>query len=406
MAIIAGNLLASGCNALTMLKMARHLTGREWGVFGYLMSWMEVFRVVSNFGLDVVAVRIMAIGRHGPRAVMRHLVLLNSAMVGVVLLVILVLSLVLGGFREHRMLVLLLGVGLLPIIYTQSLCVRFQTEHAMDRLIPVRLAAGLLLLGAVYLAVAADLRLTSFVMVYVGYQAATLIFTLIAGRLTWPPRKEPWGPFQRPLLSELLRHGIPAGLEALVVVLYQRLGVMFIEHYKGMDAVGQFYIAVRISEPLLMVSGALAASTFPVLSRLADLGKIAELKRRFVYYSLRSAAPSICFAVVLTLLARELLVWIKPAYAPATGALIALAWAAAVIFQNAISVTVVKAFGKFHYVTIFATINLLVFLGLSLNLIPSHGASGAGWSTLGTESLNCVFHLAAVFVLMRRQGKG
>jgi len=404
-AILIGNILASVSQALAMLKMMRHLAKAEWNVFGYLMSWIEVFRVVANFGLDQVAVRLMAIGKHSPRSVLRHLLLLNTCMLGVVMLVIAALSLFLEQFRVHRDLLMMLAGSLLPVVFTQSALVRFQAEHAMDRLIPVRAVSGLIYLGAVWGAAALGLPLFHFVLIYLVYQAVVLFITAGADHLIWrnDGGEGLLGPVSAPLLWQILRQGIPAGLEALVVVLYQRLGVMFLEHYKGMDSVGHYYTALKVSEPLLMIAGALAVSAFPVLSRLAADGNIAELKGRFAVYSLRSLAPSCLFALVLTFFGKDLLLWIKPEHGPAAGALVALAWAAAVIFQNAITVTIVKAFGKFHYVTVFATINLVVFLGLSVWLVPRYGTTGAGFSTLGTESVNCLFHFLAVFYLIKKR---
>lgn len=406
-AVLVGNALASVSQALAMLLMARHLSGKEWGVFGYLMSWIEVFRVIANFGLDQVALRLTAIGQHAPRAVLRHLLALNTSMLGVVMVAVAVASLFIEAFGTHRTVLVLLAGSLLPVVFTQSLTVRFQAEHAMDRLIPVRAITGLLYVAGVWVAASAGLRLEGFVTVYLAFQVSLMLAVAAADRWTWRGSADDplIGPLARPMLWSVLRHGIPAGLEALVVVLYQRLGVMFLEHYQDMETVGHYFIALKVSEPLLMIAGALAVSAFPVLSRLAADGNIVELKRRFALYSVRSLGPSCLFALLLTLFGHHLLVWIKPAYGPATGALIALGWAAAVIFQNAITVTLVKAFGKFHYVTFFATINLVVFLGLSLALVPRYGATGAGLSTLGTESVNCLFHFAAVFYLIRRRSR-
>lgn len=406
-AILIGNALASVSHGVVELIMGKHLVGRPWGVFSYVRSWIDMFRVVANFGLDQVAIRTMAIGKYSPRAVLRHLLLLNAAMLGVVLLLIIGLSLVVESFREHRDLFLLMAGSLLPLVFTQSAVVRFQVEHTMDRLIPVRAVTGLFYFGAVWAAAAAGQELTTFVLIYLVYQWVVLGFTLGADHLTWrrDGTERLWGPISPTLTWTILRQGIPAGLEALVVVLYQRLGAEFLKRYQGYVSVGQYYMAVKITEPLQMIPSALAVSAFPVLTRLADGGEIPELKRRFAVYSLRSLAPSILLALILTFFGPALLTWYEAKYAPAGGALIALSWAVAVIFQNALTVTMVKAFGKFHYVTAFATINLFVFLGLSLWLVPSHGTTGAGLSTLGTESVNCLFHFVAVFYLMRKAAR-
>ncbi|MFH1130644.1 MAG: polysaccharide biosynthesis C-terminal domain-containing protein, partial [Pseudomonadota bacterium] len=203
----------------------------------------------------------------------------------------------------------------------------------------------------------------------------------------------------------LFRQGIPVGLLMVIVVFYSRLAIFFLERFSGLEAVGQYFIAIRICEPLLAVASALSTSAFPVLSRLAEKKDANTLKRLFQKYSIRSLLLSAGVALLLTIFANRLLYLIKPDYVAATDALIALCWASVFMFQNQISSTVINSFGKYHYVTIFAAVNLCVFLTLSLNLIPSMGPTGAGLSTLGTEGINTIMQLITVSVMLSNVGK-
>jgi len=400
---IAARVASDAFLILAALKQAAYLGEEGWGLYGYLISSMEVFRVLTNFGLDVVALRLMAVRHHTPRAILRHLILLKTLLSIGGAVAVAVLSLFVPRFAEYRGLLLLLAVGLFPVGYLNSVTVRFQAEHRMERLIPVQFASGVLYLGAIYAAIAAGLGVAGFIVIYFGYEVLALALTMVAARLTWRPDGEPpAGGLDRKLLGTIFRQGVPVGLLMLIVVAYSRLGVFLLEHYGHLAAVGHYYIAIKVSEPLLAIAGALSMSAFPVLSRLAEGGKGAELRRRFALYSVRSALLSAAVAVLLTLLGGHLLRLINPEYIAARGALIALSWATAFMFQNQLSTATINSFGKYHYVTGFAAVNLCTYLALALALVPRLGPTGAGLSSLGTEALNTLIQLVAVAVLLRR----
>jgi len=402
-AIVAARVLADVFNVLVALKMARHLGDKQWGLYGYLLSSMEVFRTLTNFGLDIVAVRMMALDEYHPRTVTRHLMAIKTILCFLGLFGILGTTLVLERFGANREHVMLLAASLFPIAYTASVTVRFQAEHAMDRLIPVQFVVGAVYLGAVYWVASMGWRIGGLVCAYVAYTFLMFTLTGLMARRVWPPAGDrgaaglSWN-----LGRDIFVKGIPVGLLALIVVLYSRLSIFMLERYGGLEVVGHYFTAIKVSEPLLMIASALGASAFPVLSRMAERGDKASLKGRFLLYSWRSCLLSAGVALVITFFASDILALVKPEYVAASGALIALSWATVFMFQNQLCTYVINSFGKFHYVTVFAVVNLCVFLILAFTLIPRYGSTGAGLSTLGTEGINTLVQLVAVTILIRR----
>lgn len=403
-AIMLAKISSDVLQLFAAFKMARHLGDTLFGLYGYLLTAMEVFRVLTNFGIDVVSIRTVAVSRYHPRHVVRHLVGFKAALTGAGLVAVYVVSLVMPKYAENRFLLLLLALSLFPSNLMASITVRFQAEHFMDRLIPVQAFGGALFLGLVYLGAHLGWQVPGMVGIYVAVQLVNALLTEGVARVTWPLSAE--GKVPRGINWEIIRSifwdGLPVGLLTLIVVLYSRLAIWLLEVYGDMASVGRYFVAIKASEPLLHLAGALSISAFPVLSRLVERRDVAALSRRFWTYSVRSAALSSGVALAMTLAARPALSLIKPEYALATGALIALSWATAFMFQNQLSTTVINAFGKYHYVTCFAAFNLLVFLALSTTLIPRYGATGAGLSTLGTEGINTLVQIVTVMVLIRR----
>jgi O-antigen/teichoic acid export membrane protein len=149
------------------------------------------------------------------------------------------------------------------------------------------------------------------------------------------------------------------------------------------------------------VASALAVSALPVFSRLASEGRAGHIGRTFLKYSAAGAALSLTVALIVTFFGRAVIVAHRPQYEPAALPLTVFAWAGVAMFQNNLSMTVLNAFGRFRAASGCAVLNLMVYAGVSLFLIPRYGALGAAQSTLITEALNMGVQLALVIPMLR-----
>ena len=402
-AILAARAIGNIFRLGAAFKAAAYLGSNAWGLFGRLISSLEIMRVLTNFGLDTVSIRTVALGRRSPATVVANLLGIKTIMAGVGLLVVAALTMLLERWGEQRLLLLALGLGLFPQAYASSLMVRFQASHTMERLVPVEAVTGGVYLGGVYLVALLGLGVGSVIGVHVMWEFLTVLLVALVWRLSWGGGLGGGvGLWDRGLAWRIFREGVPLGLLELIVMVYSRLGIFLLEEYGGLGAVGQYYTAFKVSEPLLAVAGAIAISALPVLSRLAEDRKLDELRGMFVRYSLRSAMLSCAVAVVVSLLSVWGLSLIKAEYSAAAPALQALVWATVFMFQNQLSSSVINAFGKFHYLTIFACLNLVVFTICGFTLVPRMGPTGAALSTLITEGINCLVQLVTVTWLVRQ----
>jgi O-antigen/teichoic acid export membrane protein len=401
LAILAAHALSSLFLVWAAIKQARHLREREWGLYGYFVSSMEVFRTFTNFGLDVVGIRLIAIGHRPAGQLVRHLIIIKSLLATFSMFLIILLCPFISRWAEAPLLILSLGTGLFPLACREGLIVRFQAEHRMERLIPVELANGMMYLLGIYLACWAGSGVGGFIGVKVGYDFFAMALTLLMARWTWRSSPEERIGTDWSVVRSIFRQGLPVGILALMIVVYSRMGVFLLEHFGTLENVGQFYIALRVSEPLLTIAGALSTSAYPVLSRLAEQRNIEELKRRFALYSVRSALLSCIVAALLTLFAEELLRLIKPEYVTAKASLVVLSWASVFMFQNQLSTAMINGFGKYHYVTIFGAMNLCTYAAFSWILIPRRKTLGAALATFGTEGINALVQIVAVSLMLR-----
>jgi len=408
-ALLIGRALGQIVRAVAVLWAAAHLGPGGWGVFGYLVASLDIFKVLTNFGLDTAAIRAFALSRDAPRATERAVATLKVGTAALGFVLVAIVALLASGYQGYRGWMILLGVTLLPQAFTATLTARFQAEHAMERLIVVQIVTGVVYLGAVYLLVHAGSGVGGFIVLLVVLELVSLLATFGIWRRTFARAAATATSAARGFratLAPLVRQAVPLGAVELLSMVYSRLGVFLLEHFHGHDATGRFYAAMKIADPLVIIGGAIAISALPVLSRLAAEHRTRDVVRLFVRYSVGSAVLACVLAAIVSFYSADVLRLLRPQYVAGAPALSALAWATAFMLQNQLSSTVLYAYGKFHYVAACAAFNLLVCIALGLWLVPMWGVAGAGLAALGTEGLNAIVQLTLVAKVLRAARKG
>jgi len=389
-----------------VLIAAAYLGTEGWGLLGFLSSSLEVFRVLASAGMDTASIRFVSLARDEAGRIVGRLFALKAVTSLTAYLALVAVAYTIPAYRERAPLLLLLGLGLFPQTLGTTLQARFQAEHAMARLIPVQVVQGALYVVGVMLLRHQGAGVWGFIVLTVALDAAQFLATLFVARRSWPDALAVRAIRYVPSFARaILVPSISLGLLELIVMLYSRLNVYFLERTGGLAAVGQYYAALRVSEPLLMVAGALAMSSYPVLSKLVQEKDYAEIGDMFRKYSLRAAGITMLVATATSVLSRPILTFVKPEFAGGAGALSALAFATAFMFQNQLSSIVLHSFGKFHYVTACALVNLCVFLTSASLLVPRFGPTGAGVTTLITEGINTIVQLGLVVLVLRNARK-
>jgi len=206
-------------------------------------------------------------------------------------------------------------------------------------------------------------------------------------------------------LYNFLREGLPLGVLELVVIAYSRGGIFLLQESAGVAAVGHLYVALRATEQVVAVGGALGTSAMPVFARLAHEKQPQAIRRAFLKYSATGLALTIGIAAFMSLGAEPILRIVKPEYLEAAAPLAILSWAAVVMFQNNLSASALYSFGRYRAVASWSSIGLLIYFGAAAFLIPAYGARGAAFSTLLMETIGAGVYLWLVLGTIRRSAE-
>ncbi len=199
-------------------------------------------------------------------------------------------------------------------------------------------------------------------------------------------------------LLVLLRQALPLGGAILFSIGYTRTSIFLLDALHNSSAVGEYGVALRLTEPLAMIPAAIMAAVFPALSHaLGQQGYAATRPLRVKTIGLLALAGS-AIALGGWLFGPWLIHFLYgDQYVGSTVALQILALAALPMFINYALTHFLVAVRQQRLNLIFNVVIFALNLALCLWLIPQFGPSGAAFAVVLSEMLLlllCAFALS------------
>ncbi len=204
-------------------------------------------------------------------------------------------------------------------------------------------------------------------------------------------RKQFFAPLLRSKRSELLallRQSLPLGGAILFSIAYTRTAIFLLDALNGSAAVGEYGVAVRLTEPLALIPAAIMAAVFPALAReLAqrDYTATRGLRLKTIGWLTLAGSSIACAGWLFGPILIHFLYGDQ--YAGSMLALQILALAALPTFVNYGLTHFLVAVRQQRLNLAFNVVIFFVNLALCLRLIPSLGPGGAALATGLSELL-------------------
>jgi O-antigen/teichoic acid export membrane protein len=247
---------------------------------------------------------------------------------------------------------------------------------AREGIVLTMLRFGWLATAAVALSRTADLRPLAVALGLSSLPALALGIVLLRGAPGSPAREiDP---------RSFLATALPLGLVSAMTILYLRADLFLVAAIAGVSEAGFFQSAFRLFEATFVVSGGVAAGTFPLLaSRVGERGF--ESLARFVLGLLVLLSAPI--ALAFTLYPASILALVYGAgFEGGARPLSFLGAALVAVFANALTTHLLVASGRSRRLVLSIAVRLAVGVALDLVLIPRWGAAGAAIAVLAAES--------------------
>ncbi len=208
--------------------------------------------------------------------------------------------------------------------------------------------------------------------------------------------------------KSLLKDAWPLIVTSISVAIYMKIDQVMLKNMVNANAVGNYAVAVRVSELWYFIPMTIASSVFPsIISSKKD--SIEKYHRRLQYLYDVMVAIAVAIAIPMTFLSDFLIqLLFGSEYNMAGGVLALHIWAGIFVFLGVARGKWVINENYQKFTMIFMIIGALVNVLLNIFLIPEYGIMGAAWATVISQALSswilAVF-LKKTFIAFKMQGK-
>ena len=376
--------------------LGRHWAVSLYGQYSVAITWVAIFAVASELGLNALTVREVAHRKQKASFFLRHVLVLRSsfslffwaALIGLAYLL-----------HYEPVLIFAIGVMALRLIFDSmegGYVYLFQAHQEMGPYAVVNiLGAAIRLIGIVLVVTLGGQIVGAGAIWTLASAAAFLVLMAWGHRRGWKPQLSK---YRLTDSWSVLRMAFPLATFGAVQTLYYRVDSVILKSLAGNEAVGYYDMASRVLLYVLSISQYYSQAIYPVFSSIQDKkGDFSRLAFKGARVLFLLGLP---LAVGGYFLAGPLLNLVGgPQYGPAGPAFAVLSLAILPFFLHNIYVDIlaVKNTTRLNFQFIF-----LFLLNVALNFIfiPRWGFVGAAWATVLCEYIGIVigFILAAPYL--------
>jgi len=394
LSLISISLLARASRWLALLVIVRFFGQEMVGQYALVITTAELFRVVSDFGIDIVVTKGLLDPKRDKSGLVGVAGRLKFFTTSFAALAAVSTGLLLEFSDEVVWGIVVASAGFYITAYTNLLRATYEAELSVGSLVKPTIAVRLVFFLSVVLGLWAGMGVVGVIALAVATDALLLLYVLVKAKGRGYALSSVAGTSIRGILSSAL----PIGILGIVVTAYARLSTIILAKLGGEVAVAYWTSAHRIAEAALLATGAFATSMLPVFSRYVyEMASLQDSHKMFFPYLRKMVLLVTGCALVLALFSEQIIsILFTPAYRDASPALAVLgAWT---IFASANMFLTNMLYAEDRQKTVLSIsfFNLVLNILLNLYLIPILGFLGAAVAAVVTESVNTLLQSLAV----------
>ena len=369
--------------------VARYLGPSQFGLLNYGLAIYALFNVMSNLGLDFLVVREVAVNEDQEPRILGTAFVLKAA-ASVVTTVAAVFAARLLDPHDHILVEIVALMSIASISQAFDVIdfffqARTQSHYTVMARTTVFVVAALARLPAVFL--------HAPLVVFAWIAALEVLFSelALAGSYLRFRRPLPRWKWHLPLARSFLMESWPLLVSSLMIMVYMRTDQILLGKLASKAIVGQYTVAVRLSEIWYNIPVIICVSVVPRLLKLYDADRqkfYARLQRLYESMILISVLVSISALFAGPLIVRILF---GRQYAPAAAILSVHIWTGVFVFVGVVGGQQIVQ-EKITISSLYKTLaGAVVNVVLNLLWIPRWGGIGSAMATLVAYSVAAYF---------------
>lgn len=389
---VVGKCFSIVSELLVGILIARTLGPESFGLMNYVISYVMLFSVFSKFGLDGIETREMAKAPEDKEKILGTSLVLRLGLAFITLGLVCVSLL---AFESDTYTFWMIMVYSTSLVFSSVRTIRnYFTSIILNEYVVKSEIFRTVFGAAVKLAIITVYPSLSLLIV-----ASAFDFFLVgsgyvvAYRKTTGPILGAWT-FDPALAKRLLIHSAPLALSGAAIVFHQKINAVMLRNMLDNAAVGQFAVAVKLTELSFFLPEVFAQSVSPLLVKAHRDHRDMYARKKQEFMDIMVWA-GILLAVIVSLLASPMIRLVYgEAYALAIPVLQVMAWKTVftVMFSASGQLIIIENLQK--YAIIRNLMAAAVTVVLNLLLIPVWGVVGTSVSmVLSMAVAGCLSHL-------------
>lgn len=359
--------------------VVRYLGPNNYGLFSYAGSFVGLFSAISALGLDNIVVRELVKNKKKRDELLGTTFVLKIIGSILVLIIIVIAVRLTNNDSFTNLLIFIIAIGTIfqsfDVIqfYFQSRVLSKYTVYAQIfatilcsfiKLLLIHLNMGLIYFAMVTLLQSIILA-SGFVTMYIKQKL---------NLFSWRPKLD--------LAKKLLSDSWPLILSGIAISIYMKIDQVMIKNMLNAKAVGNYAVAVRLSEVWYFIPMTITNSLFPAIINAKKISeklyyeRLQKLYDLMVWLSIGIALPIMLFSHDII----NLLFGIQ--YQEAAGVLKIYVWAGVSVFLGVASSQYLLAENYVKISFLGTLIGAIINTVLNINLIPKYGINGAAIATV------------------------
>ncbi len=382
-----------------LLLITRQFGPVEFGRLVLVISVTEIFKVMADIGLDTIAIRRLSIHRRLSVKIMDVVLTLKLITASVAYLLAIIIFWTIYRSTNGVVLLSICALSIYTNLIISSLSSYFQANLKISDIIGATIIGTTSYVLLTLLCMYYHLAIEMFAIAIPASEVITLVLTFRKYIAIQPVHLQ----FNMRIAMSLLRESIPAGLSALIVVIYLRLDNVLIGKLIGEQGVGEYSAAYRLTEPILLVFSSLSISLYASLSKYRTAHDLSAAKSFFSSLLKPVIIAGMLFSVIFYIYSGSLTKIFPNSYQSTTLVLEVLSWSILFKAINPQLTAFITARGKYRLMMIMSFLNLVVNIAANLILIPIYHLRGAAAAVVITEGFNTLIQSAGVYYLSRNE---
>lgn len=379
---LSGKIVNMAGALLVAILVARYLGPKQYGLMNYIISYVTIFNILSEFGMSNIEIRELSAHPENKERILGTCFRLRLVFASVTYLVIAITLILFRTDIYTSAMILVYGLSLFPNVFliirnyfTSIVKNEYIVKSEIIRtfigaLIKVVLVFSQCSLSWFIIATAFD-----FFLVGSGY-----VFSyrkIIGSPLTWK--------YDKSLIPYILKESFPLVLSGAAVVIYQRIDQVMIGNMIDKESVAYFATAGKFTDLVLFLPMILTQTVVPLLINAqikSTNERYEELKRQFVSIIIWI---SVFMSIFLSIISYYLIAFTYgEQYLPAVPVLQILAFKTIGMALSSSSGQIIIMEHIQKWSAIRNIIACFVCIGLNYILIPKYGIIGSSWVTIIT----------------------